>query len=81
MTVPGGCCFHPLDARMGRFLLNLIELLLVLPISNAKMEIIFLKMSRVVSADRASLKEVRLEDILRIREEDLMEGSISDISM
>ena len=50
--------------------LTLIELLFTLPISNAKLERIFSKLKRVVTADRASLKG-RLEDILRIMEEGL----------
>ena len=49
--------------------LTLIELLFTLPISNAKLERIFSKMKRVVTADRASLKEARLDDILRVMEE------------
>ena len=64
--------FHPLDARTGRLLLNLIELLLALPISNAKMERIFWKMSRVMTADQTSLREGRLKDILKMMEEGLL---------
>ena len=51
--------------------LTLIELLFTLPISNAKLERIFSKLKRVLTTDRASLKEARLENILRIMEEGL----------
>lgn len=51
--------------------LTLVELLFTVPISNAKLERIFSKLKCIVTADRASLKEARLEDILRIMEEGL----------
>lgn len=50
-------------------ILTLVELLFTLPISNAKIERIFSKLKRVLTEKRASLKEARLDDLIRIMEE------------
>jgi hypothetical protein len=47
-------------------ILTLIELLFVLPVSNAKVEAFFSLMKRVKTDTRASLKEHRLNSLLRI---------------
>ena len=52
-------------------ILALVELLFTVPISNAKLERMFSKMKRVITVFRSSTKELRLENILRIMEDDV----------
>ena len=50
-------------------ILIVIELLFTMPISNAKLERMFSKMKNVKTLARSSIKEKKLESLLRIREE------------
>ena len=50
--------------------LILIELLCTIPISNAKLERMFSKLNQVKTLQRGSLSQIRLENLLRIAEED-----------
>ena len=52
-----------------RDILTLRELLFTIPISNATLERMFSKLTRVLTTLRSSSKEIRLENILRVMEE------------
>ena len=59
----------PQEVRTGWDTLTLLELLFAIPISNATLERMFSKFTRVLTTFRSSLKEIRLENILRVMEE------------
>ena len=50
-------------------IVKVIELLFTIPISNAKLERMFSTLKRILTNLRSSIKEARLENILRIMEE------------
>ena len=52
-----------------RDILTLMEFRFTIPISNAMLETMFSKLTRVLTTLRSSLKEIRLENILRVMEE------------